>query len=89
MALKIASLLKDGHLFKNAYVTVQPFVVVKEYPHEDSVKTFRQKYNVDIKSDSGNMNFEENFEMDIERPTFLQCYEHLKTKPEFKTAEND
>ena len=86
MAIKLKTLLIHNNIFTDAYVTVKPTLVIKTVT-EDS-KVFSQRYNVEVKSKECEFNYESECELDIEKPTYAQCYEHLKTQPEFKTAEN-
>jgi hypothetical protein len=102
MALKLKTLVKDGNVWNNVYATVKPTIVIKgtkeiiteadeekgiEYS-EETVKSFKQRYNVEVKSDQGDFNYESETEINVEEPTFSQCYKHLKTTPEFKEAVN-
>lgn len=86
MAIKLKTLLIHSNIFNDVYVTVKPTLVVKS--EIEGVKVFSQRYNVEVKSDEGEFNYESECELDIEKPTYSQCYEHLKTQSEFKTAEN-
>lgn len=94
MALKLKTLLIFENVFTDAYVTVKPTITIKSQKpilnkdkEEEMVKIFNQRYNVEVKSKQGDFNYEASIEeFDIEKPTFKQCYEHLKNQPEFKDS---
>jgi hypothetical protein len=96
MAIKLKKLLLHDNVWNDVYATVKPTLVLKELvvvkadPDNDieasETKVFKQKYNVEIKSNEGPFNYEAQCDLDTEAPTHAQCYAHLKSQPEFKNA---
>ena len=91
MGLKIKTLAIHGSVWNNAEVRIEPASTKKEETTTIDRKTsfqYRQKYNVFVKSDEGDFNYESDFIIDIDKPVYEQCYTDIKSKKEFKNAIN-